>query len=367
MRQFILSLVAMTLMCLTFPSASFAEAVHGVLRVVKGNVQVKAIKDGKTARAKVGQKVFPQDTIITGPDSRAKVVMIDNNEINVSPDSEVAFEKYEYKPGENKKDVLLNVIYGKVRSKVEQKYDGKTTKFQVKTPSAVAGVRGTDFITGYDLGTKETSVVTFHGAVEFKSSTGGQAVMVNVGQSASATAGKSPSMPAPVPPSELKSLDKESKAETATPGLGSGAGAAAPGAKSGADDGGEKKESAAAPEKQDTADSAKAEPSPSEPAPAEPAGETSASAEPKKGGSTLSVDRKDVPEAKPEVRAPATAGAPAAPESPRPVIVRPNVAPPPPTVQAPAMPVMQPIIIPDVVKDIMQNTGPAKVNIKIVN
>ena len=74
--------------------AAHAAGVHGVLRVVKGKVQIKSGRTNKTERAKVGQKVFPQDTIITGSNSRAKIVMIDDNEINVSPESEIVFEKY---------------------------------------------------------------------------------------------------------------------------------------------------------------------------------------------------------------------------------------------------------------------------------
>lgn len=204
------------------PSLSWAASVHGVFRVVKGKVQVKSARNGKVARAKVGQKVYPQDTVITGPDSRAKIVMIDNNEINVSPDSEVTFEKYEYKPGENKKDVLLNVIYGKVRSKVEQKYDGKTSKFQIKTPSAVAGVRGTDFLTSFDSGTKATNVVTFEGQVEFGTpGVNGEIqnpVTVSVGQMASAVNGQPPAPPAPVPAGQLTAMDQETDAEKAPEG-----------------------------------------------------------------------------------------------------------------------------------------------------
>lgn len=189
---------------------------HGVLRVVKGDVQIKTA-DGTTSKARLGQEVHPKDTIITGKDSRAKIVMIDNNEINVSPDSNVEIQNYEYKPEENKKDVLLNVIYGKVRSKVEQKYDGKTSKFQVKTPSAVAGVRGTDFITGYAPATQSTQVVTFRGAVEFgtpgPNGTITNSVSVTPGRTASNTAGGPPSSPVAVPKDQLAKMDHESKAD----------------------------------------------------------------------------------------------------------------------------------------------------------
>src|SRR5688572_3525664 len=108
-------------------SVAHAGNVHGILRVVKGDVQIKSGETGALSKAKLGAKVFPKDIVITAKDSRAKIVMVDNNEINVSPDSQIELQNYEYDPAAGKKEVLLNVIYGKVRSKVEQKYDGKTS------------------------------------------------------------------------------------------------------------------------------------------------------------------------------------------------------------------------------------------------
>ncbi|MCB0356023.1 MAG: FecR domain-containing protein [Bdellovibrionales bacterium] len=199
-----------------FPYAALASNVHGTFRVVKGDVKVKSAK-GKLSKARIGQKVFPQDTIITGTDSRAKIVMIDNNVINVSPASEIVFEKYEYEPSQEKKDVLIDVIYGKVRSKVNQKYDGAKNKFRVKTPSAVAGVRGTDFITSFNKASNSSQVVTFEGEVQYglPGADGSirNAVSVKAGQMASNAMGKAPSVPKSVPKSQLANLDKGSDAE----------------------------------------------------------------------------------------------------------------------------------------------------------
>lgn len=204
-----------------FTFSGHAQSVHGVLRVVKGDVQVKNAK-GETAKARIGGKVFPKDTVITGKDARAKIVMVDNNEINVSPDSQIEIQSYEFDPNGGKKDVLLNVIYGKVRSKVEQKYDGRTSKFQIKTPSAVAGVRGTDFMMGFNRTDSTSQVVTFEGRVEFGTpgpgGTIGNAVFVSPGMTAAVNAGAPPSIPTAMPKDELAKIDQESKADANGPG-----------------------------------------------------------------------------------------------------------------------------------------------------
>lgn len=216
MNVFTKCLLALT--CLLFSGMTHAQGVHGVLRVVKGDVQIKSAKSGQTVKARLGEKVFPKDVIVTAKEARAKIVMVDNNEINVSPDSQVEIQNYEFNPEQGKKDVLLNVIYGKVRSKVEQKYDGKTTKFQIKTPSAVAGVRGTDFLMSFNQADRQSQVVTFEGKVEFglpgPGGTIANPVFVEPGKVASVGSGQSaPTPPKEMPKEDLAKMEQESKSD----------------------------------------------------------------------------------------------------------------------------------------------------------
>lgn len=201
-----------------FSPMTYAAQVHGILTVVKGKVMIKSGKTGKEERAKAGMKVYPKDSISTQDDSRAKIVMVDKNEINVSPGSQVVIATYEFDPSKDNKKVLLDVLYGKVRAKVEQKYDSGDNKFQVKTPSAVAGVRGTDFFTSYNKVTNSSKVVTFKGEVAFGLPGPGGTILnpvaVKVGQFTVNTGNKPPAPAAAMPQSELAKFDVESKAES---------------------------------------------------------------------------------------------------------------------------------------------------------
>ena len=195
-----------------------ANANQGVFMVVKGDVQVQA-KGGSLQKAKPGLKVNEGDTIIAGADARAKVVMVDKNVLNISPDSKVLIEKYVFNEGSNQKNVSLNVLYGKMRSTVKQKYDGEKNTFNVKTPSAVAGVRGTDFVTSFNNVTNTSKIVTFEGSVQMGTGIGPggviqNAVAVNPGQFSVAGAGSPPTAPAAVPKAELASMQKDTNAET---------------------------------------------------------------------------------------------------------------------------------------------------------
>lgn len=225
-RSIFLFICALFMATFGAPSSAWAQSLHGVFMVVKGDVQI--LKEGAAPeKAKVGSKIHPGQTVATGADSRAKIVMSDRNVVNVSPDTKLLIEKYENDPKKGTKDVEMKLIEGKVRNNVEQKYDGEKSKFIIKTPTAVAGVRGTQFMTSFSPRTGMTQIVTMKGAVSF-SSLGknglplGPPVMVNKGETASAAAGAPPEPPKPMPKEELQKVDAETTASASGPSDGSG-------------------------------------------------------------------------------------------------------------------------------------------------
>jgi hypothetical protein len=196
--------------------AALAEPMYGVLMVVKGAVKVQNTSK-QTTDAKVGGKVLEGDTVITGADARAKIVMADRNVINVNSDTQLVITKYENDAASGKKNVELNLLKGKVRNNVEQTYDGEKSKFLIKTPTAVAGVRGTQFLAGFNPQTQMTSIVTFKGSVTLASvgpqgNIIGKPVTVRKGESTQSAANMTPEAPKLVPKEEMKKMDGESTA-----------------------------------------------------------------------------------------------------------------------------------------------------------
>lgn len=205
-----------------YQNAALAEQMYGVFMVTKGSVKIQSAKTG-TSDAKVGVKVYEGDTIITAADSRAKIVMSDRNVINVNPESKLQIAKYENDAASGKKNVELNLLEGKVRNNVEQTYDGEKSKFLIKTPTAVAGVRGTQFLAGYNPSTQMTSIVTFKGSVTLASVTPkgqiiGAAVLVNKGESTTASPNAAPAAPKAMPKEDLMKMDAETASTSQTGG-----------------------------------------------------------------------------------------------------------------------------------------------------
>lgn len=190
-------------------SQALAKETYGLLVIVKGQVQIAKIKT-QPISAKVGSKVYPQDTIITGKDSRAKIVMSDRNIINVLPDTRLRIDQYINDSKE--KNVRLSLFEGKVRTNVEQTYDNTENKFEIKTPSAVVGVRGTQFVTSYRKSNNVTGVTTFRGEVIFRgldslSNKLTEAVLVKRGETSENQDGKQPGSPVKISPTELKRIE----------------------------------------------------------------------------------------------------------------------------------------------------------------
>ena len=151
---------SLVIVIFTLSSLAFAQQPIGVFLIVKNKVQIS--RGDENIKVSVGQKVQEGDVVITDIDSRAKIVMNDRNIINVSPSTRFKITKYATDANRN---VSLDLSSGKIRNNVIQKYDGEKNKFEVRTSTAVAGVRGTRFITAYNPVTKVTHVITLKGQV----------------------------------------------------------------------------------------------------------------------------------------------------------------------------------------------------------
>jgi hypothetical protein len=215
MKKHILSVSMIGLLSFVSGSA-LAEPMYGILMVVKGTVKVQTTSK-QISNAKVGSKVQEGDSVITEADSRAKIVMSDRNVINLNPDTQIVIAKYENDAASGKKNVELNLLKGKVRNNVEQTYDGEKNKFLIKTPTAVAGVRGTQFLAGFNPQTQMTSIVTFKGSVSLASigANGkmiGSPVMVKKGEMTQSAPNTAPEAPKILPKEDMKKMDGDSTA-----------------------------------------------------------------------------------------------------------------------------------------------------------
>jgi len=146
----------------------FSEVKYGASIVeITGNVEVSFIGE-VWVPAQIGTKLFENDMIRTGEKSSVRLKLDDNTFTTIGANSKVRMEELkseikEVKKGTEKeiKNISLKILNGEALSKVKKLE--KESIFQIKTPVAVCGVRGTSFNVEHQ---DKTKVQVVEGAVE---------------------------------------------------------------------------------------------------------------------------------------------------------------------------------------------------------
>ena len=150
------------------PAADASQvASAGKVKVLQGSVSITHADGQKTVVVKEAD-VAEGDRIESAKDGGAVVHFNGGNKLHVQPDTAVEIKEFRDQQAEGTRKAMLNLIRGKIRNQVTQKYNGKTSYYRVSTKGAVAGVRGTDFVVEHrETGKLETRIETLEGRVTF--------------------------------------------------------------------------------------------------------------------------------------------------------------------------------------------------------
>jgi hypothetical protein len=125
--------------------AAPATAVEiGQIKVSKGQVSIE--RHGQVLPGTMGTRLEPADILKTGPDGSVGITMSDNSLLSAGPNSILSLDRYDFDATTNQgrfdtqlKKGSLAVISGRI---AKQNPEAMT----VRTPSAILGVRGTEFV-----------------------------------------------------------------------------------------------------------------------------------------------------------------------------------------------------------------------------
>jgi hypothetical protein len=116
----------------------------GQVKTAKGTVHVE--RDGKRLPASVGMPIRQSDALVTGADGSVGVTFSDNSLLSTGPNSVLVVDRYSFDSTTHAgrfdaslKKGTLAVVSGKM---VKQSPDA----MKVRTPAAIMGVRGTEFV-----------------------------------------------------------------------------------------------------------------------------------------------------------------------------------------------------------------------------
>jgi len=156
--------------------AAAAGAQHaGSISLVLPKVEL--VRGTQTMPVQPPTPVYWGDVVNTGHMARARIKLDDGSVLNVGSDSSLTVVKHDA----SQQQTQIDVTFGEVRSKVVHLVK-PAAKFQVRTPTGVAGVVGTDFDLAYN--NSITRLVVFKGTVKF-CNLAEQCVMVGAGQMSS--------------------------------------------------------------------------------------------------------------------------------------------------------------------------------------
>lgn len=145
-RQWHFLLMALFFIALTIPSVRAAEPIGDIL-FVHGTVEIIDTQ-GKTRLAEKGGQVFEGDRIISKDASSLQILMSDKGYFAVRPNSEITLDQYQFKDTDTDK-VQTSIIRGGLRSITGAIGQKNKKAFQLRTPVATIGIRGTDLTAFY--------------------------------------------------------------------------------------------------------------------------------------------------------------------------------------------------------------------------
>jgi len=125
------------------PASGFTRA--GLVHALQGTVVVMHRADETAFVASKGTPIHENDELFTLSDSRCRIRFRTDDVVNMAPNAHFSVDKFLDSPGRGEKTSLFSLFRGKAVFYALRLFRYKKTRFHVKTPTAVVGVRGTCF------------------------------------------------------------------------------------------------------------------------------------------------------------------------------------------------------------------------------
>jgi hypothetical protein len=141
--------LARTLLCavlLLAGGAAWAGQVVGIVEHLSGPLMDRKA-DGTVKVLAAKSEVESGDTLVSEKNTYAQIRFIDNSEITLRPGTTFKIDNFAYDAGKPEEDsAAFSLVKGGLRSITGLLGKRNKEKFQLKTPAATIGIRGTTFI-----------------------------------------------------------------------------------------------------------------------------------------------------------------------------------------------------------------------------
>ena len=138
---------AVAILALAMSGLARAEDV-GQIKVAKGTVHVE--RAGKQLPASVGMPIQQSDKLVTGADGSAGITFTDNSLLSAGPNSVLVVDHYVFDTRTHVGQFDASLKKGSLAVVSGMMVKQTPGAMRVRTPAAIMGVRGTDFVVQVD-------------------------------------------------------------------------------------------------------------------------------------------------------------------------------------------------------------------------
>jgi len=193
-------------------SAARAQSSVGLVTAIDGEAEL--VRNGHTSKVTMAMPVEIKDKLVTGPEGHLTVTFGDNSRLVVGASTTIVINDGVI--GASSSISRVGLLGGRLRSIVNLGLRATSGGFEVRTPNAVMGVRGTEFEVAYIVGTpcpgfpnclRYTDVGVYKGRVEVSNPLNPKAapVLATQGYETTVPCEEPPATPSPLGMSEMLS------------------------------------------------------------------------------------------------------------------------------------------------------------------
>ena len=151
MPRRIVMLAVMAVLAADLPGIAAAQEA-GHVKVSRGVVQIE--RGGQKLPAAIGAAVQAGDVVTTGPDGSVGITFLDNSLLSAGPNSVLAIDRFAFDSTTHQGGFESSLQKGTLAVVSGKLAKASPEAMKVKTPAAVLGVRGTEFLVRTGDGTE---------------------------------------------------------------------------------------------------------------------------------------------------------------------------------------------------------------------
>jgi hypothetical protein len=124
--------------------AAFAADAIGQVKTETGTVRIE--RSGGGTLASVGDHVYQSDMIVTGSKSTVGITFADNSMMSLGPNSRLSLDQFRFDTTTQDGAFVASLRTGTLAVKSGQIVHQTPEAMHIRTPAALLGVRGTEFV-----------------------------------------------------------------------------------------------------------------------------------------------------------------------------------------------------------------------------